>query len=212
MSSLASLFNSCATLFTVDIYEKLRPNRSEQEYLRVGRLATGVVVVCGLVWIPVMNTMSEGGIYKYLQTVQGYLAPPITAVFLLGLFWKRINARGAFIGLVAGFVLGMAKLTIEAIDGSTPFADGSLLANIADFNFLYYSGVLLILSTLIIIAVSFTGAPPSEEQISGLTYSSLTTEDRREIRASWNKADVIGSSIVLGLVAGFYLYFSFWLG
>ena len=212
MSSLASLFNSCATLFTVDIYEKLRPHGSEREYLRVGRIATGAVVVCGLVWIPVMNTMSEGGIYKYLQTVQGYLAPPITAVFLLGLFWKRINARGAFVGLVAGFVLGMTKLTIEAIDGSTPFADGSLLANIADFNFLYYSGVLLILSTIIIIAVSFTSAPPSDAQVSGLTYSSLTTEDRREIRASWNRADVIGSGIVLSLVAGFYLYFSFWLG
>ena len=100
----------------------------------------------------------------------------------------------------------------EAADGSYNFTDGSILANIADFNFLYYSGVLLILSTIIIVAVSFTGPPPSDEQISGLTYSSLTTEDRKEIRASWNKADVIGSVIVLALVAGFYLYFSFWLG
>lgn len=212
MSSLASLFNSCATLFTIDIYEKIRPGRSQKELLRVGRIATGVVVVCGLVWIPVMNRMSEGGVYKYLQTVQGYLAPPITAVFLLGLFWKRANSRGAFIGLIVGFVLGMTKLTIEAVDGSRPFEDGSFFANIADFNFLYYSGVLLILSTLVIVAASLTSKAPSDEQISGLTYSSLTEEDKREIRESWNRFDVIGSVVVLGLVAGFYLYFSFWLG
>lgn len=212
MSSLASLFNSCATLFTIDIYEKIRPGRSQKELLRVGRLATAAVVICGLVWIPVMNKMAEGGIYKYLQTVQGYLAPPITAVFLLGLFWKRANARGAFIGLLSGFVLGMAKLTIEAIDGSSPFVDGSFFANIADFNFLYYSGVLLLISTLIIVGVSLTSPAPDEAQISGLTYSSLTDEDRKEIRASWNKFDVIGSVVVIALVIGFYLYFSFWLG
>lgn len=212
MSSLASLFNSCATLFTVDIYEKLRPNRPEKELLKVGRIATAAVVVCGIIWIPIMNKMAGGGIYKYLQTVQGYLAPPITAVFLLGLFWKRTNHKGAFAGLVWGFVLGMAKLTIEAIHGSQPFADGSFFANIAEFNFLYYSGVLLVLSSLIVVTTSLAGAPPDEKQISGLTYSSLSDEDRREIRASWSAADVIGTVIVLGLVAGMYLYFSFWLG
>ena len=212
MSSLASLFNSCATLFTVDIYEKLRPNRPEKELLKVGRIATAGVVLCGIIWIPIMNKMAGGGIYKYLQTVQGYLAPPITAVFLLGLFWKRTNHRGAFAGLVWGFVLGMAKLTIEAIHGSSPFAEGSLFANIADFNFLYYSGVLLLLSALIIVGTSLATAPPDEARLKGLTYSSLTPEDRREIRASWSAVDVVGTVIVLGLVAGMYLYFSFWLG
>ena len=86
MSSLASLFNSCATLFTLDIYSKLKPNRSEKHYVGIGRLATTIVVICGLIWIPIMKAMAGGGIYKYLQQVQGYLAPPITAVFLLGLF------------------------------------------------------------------------------------------------------------------------------
>jgi SSS family solute:Na+ symporter len=212
MSSLASLFNSCATLFTVDIYEKLRPGRSEAELVRVGRWATGAVVVCGLIWIPVMKAMAGGGIYKYLQAVQGYLAPPITAVFLLGLFCKRINSRGALCGLLTGFVVGMAKLAIEAIHGSTPFAGGSLMQRFAEFNFLYYSGVLMLISTLIIIAASLTAPPPDPTRIRGLTYSALTPEDRAEIRASWNKWDVIATTAVLGMVAGFYLYFSFWLG
>lgn len=211
MSSLASLFNSCATLFTLDIYEKLRPGRSQAELVRVGRFATGGVVICGLVWIPIMKAMAGGGIYKYLQAVQGYLAPPITAVFLLGLFFKRINARGAIAGLSLGFVFGMGKLVIEAIHGSKPFADGSLMESFAAFNFLYYSGVLLLISTIIIIGASFSAPAPSAEKLRGLTYGTLTADDRREIRASWNKTDVIATVIVLGLVAAFYLYFSFWL-
>lgn len=212
MSSLASLFNSCATLFTVDIYEKLRPNRPEKELLKVGRLATAGVVLCGIIWIPVMNQMAGGGIYKYLQTVQGYLAPPITAVFLLGLFWRRTNTRGALLGLLVGFGLGMGKLVVEAVHGSHPFPGNSLFANIADFNFLYYSGVLLILSSAIVVLGSLSSPPPDPKRIAGLTYSALTPEDRREIRASWNKWDVAGTVVVLGLVLGIYLYFSFWLG
>ena len=112
MSSLASLFNSSASLFTVDIYEKIRPGQSEQHLLMVGRIATATVVVLGIIWIPVMAKVSGGGLYQYLQSVQGYLAPPITAVFFLGLFWKRLNSAGATWALGTGFVLGMLKLTI----------------------------------------------------------------------------------------------------
>ncbi|MBM4029523.1 MAG: sodium/solute symporter, partial [Planctomycetes bacterium] len=110
MSSLSSLFNSSATLFTVDIYEKIRPGTSERHLVSVGRVATVVVVAMGIVWIPVMQRVSQGGLYQYLQSVQGYLAPPITAVFLLGLFWPRINGHGAVAGLALGFLAGMAKL------------------------------------------------------------------------------------------------------
>jgi SSS family solute:Na+ symporter len=212
MSSLASLFNSCATLFTLDIYSKLRPGRPEKELVKVGRYATGIVVILGIVWIPVMHQMAGGGLYRYLQGVQSYLGPPITAVFLLGLFWKRINAKGAFYGLIIGFILGMGKLVIEAIHAGSPFTDGSLLSIFAEFNFLYYSGVLLVISILLVIAVSLTSDTPSEEQVAGLTYGSLSAEDKKEIRASWNMYDVAGTVVVLGLVVGFYLYFSFWLG
>jgi SSS family solute:Na+ symporter len=117
MSSLASLFNSSASLFTVDIYEKLRPGQSEQHLLTVGRIATATVVVLGIIWIPVMAKVSGGGLYRYLQSVQGYLAPPITAVFFLGLFWKRLNSAGATWALATGFVLGMLKLTIQVLFG-----------------------------------------------------------------------------------------------
>ena len=210
MSSLASLFNSCATLFTVDIYEKLRPGKPDKHLIKVGRIATGAVVVCGVIWIPIMKAMAGGGIYKYLQSVQGYLAPPITAVFLLGLFCKRINAKGAKVGLIAGFILGMSKLAIEAYVSQTGLTEG-LLVDFASFNFLYYSGVLLLISIIIIIAASLSAPAQEEETLAGLTFGSLSVEDKKEIRESWTKFDVILTAIVLAMVLGVYLYFSFWL-
>ncbi len=208
MSSLSSLFNSTATLFTVDVYEKLRPEATERHYVNVGRAATFVVVLLGLAWIPVMPMISQGGLYQYLQSVQGYLAPPITAVFLLGVFNDRINNRGAVWGLSLGFILGMAKLLVQAFFGEGKIENPAFLAAIGDFNFLYYSGVLFLISVLVIIFMSRTAPAPDREKIRGLTISSI---DRAAVRASWTRTDVILTAVVLGLVAGLYLYFSFWI-
>lgn len=207
MSSLSSLFNSTATLFTVDIYEKFRPAASELHLVTVGRLVTVVVVLLGLAWIPIMPLISEGGLYQYLQNVQGYLAPPITAVFVLGLFWSRMNTRGAVWGLGLGFVLGMSKLVVQALFGKGKIESPALLAAIGDFNFLYFSGVLLFICVVTIVAASRTAAAPDRERIRGLTYDSI---DRSAVRASWDRRDVAATAVVLGLVAAVYLYFSFW--
>jgi solute:Na+ symporter, SSS family len=211
MSSLASLFNSSASLFTVDVYQKLRPGRTEEHYVWVGRTATAVTVGLGMLWIPVMKLVNNEGLYQYLQNVQGFLAPPICAVFVLGLFWKRINSYGAVWGLGAGFVLGMTKLFIQTFCGA---AEGKLhnpawLAAIGDFNWLYATGVLLVISAVIIIAASLMTPPPPEEKTKGLTYGTVRNDP--EVKASWDKANTILAVIVLGLVACMYLYFSFWL-
>jgi SSS family solute:Na+ symporter len=157
-----------------------------------------------------MKAMAGGGIYKYLQQVQGYLAPPITAVFLLGLFWKKTNATGAFVGLISGFVLGILKLLIEAIVSFNDIQYG-ILKNIADFNFLYYSGILFLVSVIIMIMTSIITQNKEAEQTNGLSYDTLTEADKREIRESWNHWDIIGTVIVLGCVLGIYIYFSIWL-
>jgi SSS family solute:Na+ symporter len=208
MSSLSSLFNSTATLFTVDIYEKLRPNATERQYVNVGRMATVIVVILGLLWIPVMPRISGGGLYQYLQNVQGYLAPPITAVFLLGIFNDRINQRGATWGLGLGFVLGFLKLTLQAFFGAGKIESPALLAAIGDFNFLYFSGVLFLISVVTVIFMSKSGPAPDAERIRGLTYSTI---DRAAVRASWGRVDVIMTAVVLSLVAAIYVYFSFWI-
>lgn len=211
MSSLASLFNSSASLFTNDIYDKMWPGGSPQRLLLVGRIATTVVVVLGMIWIPVMAKISGGGLYQYLQSVQGYLAPPITAVFLLGLFWKRINAQGAEWALGGGFVLGMAKLTIQGFYGKGKIEDPAWLAWIGDFNFLYATGVLLALSAIIMIVVSLLTPAQSEEKIRGLTYGSVHQLAGEEIKKSWDFGNKLMVGLILVLVLGMYLYFSFWL-
>ncbi|MHC4743709.1 MAG: sodium:solute symporter [Planctomycetota bacterium] len=213
MSSLSSLFNSCASLFTVDIYEKIHPEASERHLVTVGRVATVVVVAMGIIWIPVMQRISQGGLYKYLQSVQGYLAPPITAVFFLGLFFKRINGKGAVAGLVVGFIAGMAKLTIQALTGGDDpvITNPQWIVDIGQYNFLFATGWLVLISAAAIVAVSLLSEPPKAEQIVGLTYATTTEEQRKERRESWGTFDIVLTVLVIGLVLGLYLYFSFWL-
>ena len=211
MSSLSSLFNSCATLFTVDIYEKLVAKKSEKHLVRVGRFATSIIVFFGLLWIPIMYRVADGGIYQYLQSVQGYLAPPIASVFLLGLFYKRINSVGAIAGLISGFTLGMAKLIIQvnfsSIDNSK-LSSPEWLASIGDFSFLYATGALFLISSIIIILFSFLTKAQSDKSIHGLTYGSI---DKDEISGSVEPIDRYLTAITLILVLGLYIYFSFWL-
>ena len=212
MSSLASLFNSSAALFTVDVYEKLRPGKTDKHLLRVGRIATATVVVLGMLWIPVMKVISTGGLYQYLQSVQGYLAPPITAVFLLGLFYKRLNSTGAVWALGGGFVLGMAKLTCQAFFGAGKIENPAWLAAIGDFNFLYATGILFVISAAPMIAGSLLSAPPPAEKVEGLTYHSIRELHGDEIRESWDGGNKLLATLILLCVGGLYLYFSFWVG
>ncbi len=209
MSSLSSLFNSCATLFTIDIYQKLKPNASQTQLVRIGRIATTVVVVLGILWIPILRSLSEdSGLYSYLQSVQGYLAPSITAVFLLGLFYTRTNSAGAITGLVVGFLLGMGKLTIQLLY-KTDAEQKTLLNHIADFNFLYASGVLFALTVLLVVLVSHMTATPKEENLKGLTWYTI---DKKMVRDSWSAIDLVTTGIVLLCVICIYGYFSFWIG
>ena len=165
-------------------------------------------MLLGLLWIPIMPAISKGGLYQYLQNVQGYLAPPITAVFLLGIFVQRINARGAVWGLTVGFVLGMLKLIAQGTYGAGLVDGPAFMAAIAEFNFLYFSGVLFLISVAITVGISHTAPAPSTEQIRGLTFATI---DRKAVRDSWDKREVIATVVVLGAVAAIYLYFSFWI-
>lgn len=211
MSSLASLFNSSASLFTLDVYHKMFPEKNAKHLLYVGRVATTVIVGLGIMWIPVMKMISTGGLYQYLQSVQGYLAPPITAVFVIGLFWPRMNARGAVWGLAGGFILGMLKLTCQTFFGAGKIANPAFLAAIGDFNFLYATGVLLVLSIILIVAGSLSSPAPISESLRGLTWSSVKGEAREEISESWDTGNKIMAGMILLLVISMYGYFSFWL-
>jgi len=209
MSSLSSLFNSCSTLFTVDIYEKIRPNASERELVRVGRIATAAVVVLGILWIPVMKLVS-GVLYQYLQTVQAYLAPPITAVFFLGVFWRRINGTGAVTGLIVGFVLGMAKLAFQILAGIETIAPSlpKVLVAFGTFQWLYFCLALFAVCVVTVVVVSLLTPLPSPEKLAGLTYATVSVQGREETRRSWSAWDVVHTVIILSVIAAVYLYFT----
>ena len=204
MSSLASLFNSVSTLFTVDVYQKIRPETSARKLVTIGRTTTVVMTALGLLWLPIMKAIAGGGLYQYIQSVQSFLAPPIVAVFVMGLFWKRMNLRGAVWGLSLGFVLGMAKLGANALWGG---ADG--FAFIQDF---YFSGLLLITSIVIVVVASLSAPAPAEVNTKGLTFAGLDPAFKEENRASWNWVDVVSSIVVVGCVLAAYAYFWLWLG
>jgi solute:Na+ symporter, SSS family len=203
MSSLASVYNACSTLFTMDIYQKMKPGASGKELVRVGRIATGVVVLLGMAWIPLMSRIS-GTLYQYLQSVQSYLAPPIAAVFLLGVFFKRLNGKGALAAMIVGFIIGIIKLTLELFQKDL----SGVLHDFATINFLYFCIYLFLFSIVLMIVVSLLTPKPSEEQIKGLTFATTVAEDRAASRASWNKWDVILSLIVLAIIISVFTYFS----
>ena len=203
MSSLAAVYNACSTLFTMDIYKKIKPKTSEKDLVKVGRITTGVVVILGMIWIPVMRGISDI-LYQYLQSVQSYLAPPIAAVFLLGVFSKRINAKAAFTTMVVGFAIGMLRIGLELMKGSLT----GILYEFATINFLYFCIFLFVFSISLLIIVSLMGEKPSEEQLNGLTYATTVAEDRASSRASWSKSDVILSAIVVVIIIAVFLYFS----
>ena len=172
MSSLSSVFNSCSTLVAWDIYKKLNPSAHERTLVRVGQIATLVLIGTSLAWIPRIS----GQIFQYLQSVQSYIAPPITAVFVVGLLWRRVNAQGAIVSLVAGFFLGAARLVAEL--NQDALGDG-FLYRYADINFLHFGGLLFVACSLILIAVSLLTAPPSREKIAGLTLQTASETPAR---------------------------------
>ena len=198
MSSLASVFNSCSTLFTVDIYKKLRPETPERQLLLTGRIATVIVVILGILWIPVMQNIS-GVLYEYLQSVQAYIAPPITAVFLLGIFVKRVNAQGAIVTLGTGLGIGIIRIVLElSQDSLTP---GSFFHTIGAMNFLNFAAWVFLFSVLLLITVSLITETPQYERLKGLTFGTLTEEQRQENRASYGTWEIVGTVVVVVIVA-----------
>jgi len=209
MSSLAGAFNACSTLFTMDLYQKFKPKASQHQLVWIGRVATGVMVLIALLWIPVIQ--GARGLYDYLQGVQSYLAPPIFVVFFLGVFIKRLNGKGCLAALIVGFLLGVFRLAVdtpiklEVIPGYEP---GSLFWIVNNIYFQYYSVLIFLVSAVVMVVVSYLSEAPSPERIQGLTYGTATEEQRRKTRESWSWGDVLASVLVVVCIVAAYLYFT----
>ena len=204
MSSLSSVFNSCSTLFTIDFYKRWKSSASEKELVLVGQVATVVLVAISLGWIPFMRTMMEGSsFYQYLQSIQAYISPPIAAAFLLGLFVKRINAKGAIWALWAGFILGITRLLMEYQKNIGNIAEGSFMYSFADVNFLHFAIILFVICSVVMVLVSLTAPQHSPEKLKNVTYEKpqdRTTGFSPANRDFWLTVILIAAILVIWLV------------
>lgn len=205
MSSLASVFNSCSTLFTVDVYKKLRPDTPEKKLVRTGQIATVFVVIIGIIWIPIMANIS-GVLYEYLQSVQSYIAPPITAVFLLGIFYKRINATGAFATLIMGILVAFFRIALELLKDN--FDSDGILYYLGDMNFLTFGAWFFLFCLIFMVVVSLLTKSPDKEQIVNLTFGTITEEEKNKNKNSYNWIDITVSIFIVLIVIGIMVFFN----
>ena len=207
MSALASLFNSTATLFTVDFYKRLRPQSSETHLVTVGRVATAGVIVLGMLWIPFLQDLGKGQLYTYLQFVQSLLAPSIAAVFMAGIFSSYVTPKSGLYGIVAGFVIGMLRLVLQAMHETQGVEWPSLIQAFVDINWLYFSFFLFVFTGVLIWVVSQFTPKASAEQLAGLTYSSVSAAQNAENRQSYGFWEIFHTCVILGIIASIYIYF-----
>jgi SSS family solute:Na+ symporter len=179
MGGMASVFNSTSTLVTLDFYKKLRPDASEQQLVLIGRIATGVMVLLGIAWVPFITRIS-GQLYIYLQSVQGYISPPIASCFILGILWTRLNAPGAISSLLTGFVLGTVRFLLELAYPGGNGAPDSIRWLVA-MNFLHYALFMFVVCSLVLIGVSLVTPAPDRKRLAGLTFA--TVDDKMDVVA-----------------------------
>ncbi len=202
MSSLSAMFNSTSTLLTIDIFKKFRPNADERTTVTFGRITTGVMVLLGLLWIPFISLLSDERMYVYLQSVQAYISPPIAACFLFGIFWKRVNGKGAIASLLTGLVVGAFRLIIEIQNKMEPLSN-EFLKYVASINFLHFAIFLFILTSFVLIAVSLATEKPDENKLAGLIY------DRKALheKSRWRTINIVLSIIlVITLLLLWYIF------
>ena len=202
MSSLASVFNSCSTLITLDIYSKISPDQPQEKLVRFGQLTTIVMVILGLLFIPFIAFFGDG-LFQSLQAIQSLISPPIAAVFLLGILFKRLNSQGAIASLSVGFIIGMSRF-IATVSGAT-YESGSWLDIIFGMNHLHFAALLFVICTVVLIVVSL--ATPAEtgekaKQVEDLTYK------KSEKHEKYVTKNAFYSYLLIGLVILMWYIFS----
>ena len=218
MGAMSSVFNSASTLVTLDFYKKIRPEASESQLVNFGRIATGVMVLLGLLWVPFIHLISSQ-LYIYLQSVQAYISPPIAACFVLGILWPRLNGAGAITSLLSGFVLGATRFLLELVDrGSSGHLQSPIARWIVDMNFLHYAIFMFVICSVVLIVVSLMTPAPDRRKLAGLTFATVdekmdttavTTPQRKPAHetALEHGLNVAFSLLLAATVIGLWIYF-----
>jgi solute:Na+ symporter, SSS family len=213
MGAMSSVFNSASTLVTLDFYKKVRPDASEANLVNIGRVATGFMVLLGLLWVPFIHLISSQ-LYIYLQSVQAYISPPIAACFVLGILWPRLNAQGAITSLLTGFVLGATRFILELMAKS----GHASISWLVDMNFLHYAILMFVTCSLVLVIVSLATPVPDRKKLAGLTFA--TVAEKMEVTAVSapqrkpaaetlleHRVNIVCSLALLLTVVGLWIYF-----
>jgi solute:Na+ symporter, SSS family len=171
MGGMASVFNSASTLVTLDFYKKARPDATELQLVTFGRMATGIMVGLGLLWVPFIKLLSSQ-LYVYLQSVQAYISPPIAVCFIFGILWPRLNGRGAISSLLVGFAMGTIRFVLEVMDKGRHF-DSTAIRWLVDMNFLHYAILMFVVCAGVLIGVSLMTPAPERKKLAGLTFATV---------------------------------------
>jgi SSS family solute:Na+ symporter len=218
MGAMSSVFNSASTLVTLDFYKKIRPAASEAQLVTFGRIATGIMVLLGLLWVPFIHYISSE-LYIYLQSVQAYISPPISACFVLGILWPRLNGSGAISSLLTGFVLGATRFVLEITDRATGGRyESPVIRWLIDMNFLHYAIFMFVVCSVVLVLVSLLTPAPDRKKLAGLTFATVDekidtiTVDARQRKpvhetATEHRVNVVFSVLLVATVVGLWIYF-----
>src|SRR6266849_3506833 len=218
MGAMSSVFNSASTLVTLDFYKKIRPQASEKQLVNFGRIATGMMVLLGLLWVPFIHYISSQ-LYIYLQSVQAYISPPISACFILGILWPRLNGSGAISSLLVAFVMGASRFVMELADrASGGHFESSAARWLIDMNFLHYAIFMFVVCSVVLVGVSLMTPAPDRKRLAGLTFA--TVDEKMEAVAVGtpvrkpahetpmeHRINVVFSLLLLATVIGLWIYF-----
>ena len=218
MGAMSSVFNSASTLVTLDFYKKLRPEVSERQLVNFGRIATGIMVLLGLLWVPFIKYISNQ-LYIYLQSVQAYISPPIAACFIFGILWPRLNGAGAITSLLVGFVMGATRFVLELADRAGSHFQSPVIRWLVDMNFLHYAIFMFVVCSAVLIFVSMTAPAPDRKRLAGLTFATVDEKietipvggppQRKPARETpmEQRINVFFSLLLLATVIGLWVYF-----
>ncbi|XP_057627374.1 sodium/glucose cotransporter 1-like isoform X1 [Chionomys nivalis] len=180
MSSLTSIFNSASTLFTMDVYTKIRKGASEKELMIAGRLFILVLIGISIAWVPIVQSAQSGQLFDYIQSITSYLGPPIAAVFLLAVFCKRVNEPGAFWGLILGLLIGLSRMITEFAYGTGSCMEPSNCPTIiCGVHYLYFAIILFTITLIVVLAISFLTKPIPDVHLYRLCWSLRDSKEER---------------------------------
>ncbi len=214
MGAMSSVFNSASTMITLDFYKKYRPEASESQLVLIGRVATGVMVVLGILWVPFIQTLNNQ-LWLYLQSVQAYISPPIAVCFIFGILWPRLNGQGAISALIVGFVMGATRFVLEVLAKTRHF-EPLIVRGLVGMNFLHYSIVMFVVCSLVLVSVSYCYPAPARKKLAGLTFATVDEKLEAKVPAAPHLAretpreralNLCFSVVLIATVIGLWIHF-----